>query len=485
MMTLDSVELAFGVTPIAMLLADSAGTIRLTNTEFDHLFGYGNGALSGQPIEVLLPEGFRAEHVSLRAAYAVLPAKRRMGAGRNVAGITASGEVLPLELALEPVTVNGAPMTIVTALDARAGMQNRERIRAIMDAASCTMLVVDDEGRIEFVNRAVTDLLGYTTQELMGQPVEMLIAPDLRRAHQVYRRSYASLGDSRAMARGRTITAQHRDGHAVAVEVALNRLDLDGAPRVVATLVDLSERIEAEQAMAARALELERLNADLSHFNRGVSHDLKAPLSSIAGLVSLCIEDLDAGDMDEVRDNLLRTQEIAERSVVDIEDLLRMSLAPEREIVWEETDVAAMVDQLWADIGTGVPGATITIALAGIGRFVTEPPALRGILRNLLSNAVKYRDHGKAGLAVQVSGALDGGGLRLEVSDNGIGIPADFLPDVFGLFKQLGDRGGSGIGLNLVKRNIERLSGEITVFSTLGEGTRFVVSLPGHQEQQE
>ena len=95
MMTLDSVELAFGVTPIAMLLADSAGTIRLTNTEFDHLFGYGNGALSGQPIEVLLPEGFRAEHVSLRAAYAVLPAKRRMGAGRNVAGITAAGPPPP------------------------------------------------------------------------------------------------------------------------------------------------------------------------------------------------------------------------------------------------------------------------------------------------------------------------------------------------------------------------------------------------------
>jgi PAS domain S-box-containing protein len=155
-MNLDVIGMAFGVSPIAMMLVAPDGRIRTCNAEFDALFGYGPGALTGAPVETLLPEHLRSGHVALRQAFNVIPAKRRMGAEREVKGVARDGTVLPLELALEPVVVDGGPHVIVVALDLRHRHAQRERISSVMDAASCTMVVVDAGGRIDFVNRAVT-----------------------------------------------------------------------------------------------------------------------------------------------------------------------------------------------------------------------------------------------------------------------------------------------------------------------------------------
>lgn len=483
MMTFDTVALAFGVTPVPMLLADGEGLVRLTNAEFDSLFGYEAGALVGQPVEVLLPRAMKEAHVGLREAFAVLPAKRRMGAGRTVAGVTRSGEALPLELALEPVTVDGTSMTIVTAVDARAQLRNRARIRAIMDAASCTMLVVDEEGRIEFVNQAVEALVGYRPEDLLGQTVEVLIPEQLRTAHRVYRRSFSSLGEGRAMARGRMVSALHRDGHAVAVEGVLNRVEVDGAPRVVVTLVDLTERVAAEQAMSARALELERLNADLWEFSRSISHDLKAPLVSVSGLLTLCVEDLEAGEHGELAATLARAKEIAENSAAEIEEVLRLTLAPGVEGPQVGVALRDMVAELWEHLAAGLSGVQLRPTVPSDLTLMTEAPVLRSILRNLLSNAIQFRDMSKPELEVRIGAREAGDHLELMIIDNGIGIPADFLPHIFDLFARRGDRGGSGVGLNLARRNVERLGGEIAVSSELGQGTEFIVSLPLNQEQ--
>nr|WP_281374863.1 PAS domain S-box protein [Sagittula marina] len=480
--TFDTVELAFELSPVAMLLVNSNGKICLTNRELDKLFGYDDGALIGRVIETLIPEGMREEHVVLRDAFAVLPAKRRMGVDRVINGLTATKTVLPIELGLEPVCLEDEAMVIVTALDLRARMAGKARIGAILDAASCAMLVVNGEGRIEFVNRAVTELLGYTPQELLGETVEMLVPPHLHSAHQVYRRSFASLADQRAMAPGRTVCGWHRDGYEVPVEGSLNQIEVDGARSVVVTLVDLSERIATEKLMAERARELERLNSDLEQFNRCVSHDLKAPLSSIAGLLSLCREDLVDGSFDDLDSTLTRAQAIAERSIGDIEELLRVALTAERGIQSAQVEVAALVTQLWEDLG-GRP-EELTLTLAHRVPFDTEVATFRSILRNLLSNALRYRDPSKPALQVEVSARQDNTFVDFLVTDNGLGIPEDFLPEVFGLFKRLGDQGGSGIGLNLVQRNVERLGGEITVTSVLGEGATFKVRLPVVREQE-
>ncbi|MGR3670950.1 sensor histidine kinase [Sagittula sp.] len=481
-MNLDVIGMAFGVSPIAMMLVAPDGRIRTCNAEFDALFGYGPGALTGAPVETLLPEHLRSGHVALRQAFNVIPAKRRMGAEREVKGVARDGTVLPLELALEPVVVDGGPHVIVVALDLRHRHAQRERISSVMDAASCTMVVVDAGGRIDFVNRAVTPLLGYTPEELLGRPVEDLVPEDLRVAHQVYRRSFALLPDVRAKGRSRTVTARHRDGHGVTVEATLDRIDLDGQTGVVATLVDLTERIETERALAARAHELERLNADLEQFSRGVSHDLKAPLASIAGLLSLCREDFAAGETADLGDNLARAAEIAEHSVSEIESVLLATMTTERGIARVPVDLGGLIRQLWRDLSGGAVSARLELELALPETVATEEATLRTVLRNLLSNALRYRDDMKAELVVQVTARQTGEHLRIIVSDNGIGILEAVLPEIFGLFRKHGDRGGSGIGLNLVQRSVERLGGRIVASSTEGQGTTFTLDLPIRME---
>ena len=101
---------------------------------------------------------------------------------------------------------------------------------------------------------------------------------------------------------------------------------------------------------------------------------------------------------------------------------------------------------------------------------------------DVLSNALRYRDDMKAELVVQVTARQTGEHLKIIVSDNGIGIPEAVLPEIFGLFRKHGDRGGSGIGLNLVQRSVERLGGRIAATSTEGEGTTFTLDLPIRME---
>ncbi|WP_040604046.1 PAS domain S-box protein [Sagittula stellata] len=481
-MNIDVVEMAFGVSPIAMMLVAPDGRIRTCNPEFEALFGYELGALNGVLVETLLPDHLRTGHVALRQAFNAMPAKRRMGAEREVKGVARDGAVLPLELALEPVVVDGGAHVIAVALDLRQRHAQRKRISSVMDAASCTMVVVDADGRIDFVNRAVTQLLGYTPDDLHGRQVEILVPEDLRVAHQVYRRSFALLPDAQAKRRVRTVTARHRDGHGVRVEATLDLIDLDGQMGVVATLVDLTERIETERALAARAHELERLNADLEQFTRGVSHDLKAPLASIAGLLSLCREDLACGETADLGENLARAAQIAEHSVSEIESVLLATMTTERGIAPVPVDLGFVVRQLWRDLNVGAASARLELQLAVPGSVATEEVTLKTVLRNLLSNAMRYRDDTKTELVVQVSARLADGQLRICVSDNGIGIPEEVLPEIFDLFRKHGDRGGSGIGLNLVQRSVERLGGSIGATSTEGQGTTFTLNLPMQME---
>ena len=159
---------AFALSPVPVLLASPDGRIRLVNDELATMFGYVASDLAGEPVERLLPEEHRAQHPMLRAAYQKLPARRRMGQGRDLEGLTRSGRRIPLELGLSPVEVDGEVWTLVTAVDTSARKRDDALARATLDAAASAMVMVDGTGSIVSVNPAALALFGYDEAELVA-----------------------------------------------------------------------------------------------------------------------------------------------------------------------------------------------------------------------------------------------------------------------------------------------------------------------------
>ena len=480
-----TLEFAFEICPVPMLLVDQAGTIVLTSEPFDQIFGYEPKELVGQAVEVLVPETAREQHAEVRAAFFRLPAKREMGRGRDLSGVAKDGRIFPLELGLNSVEVEGKCFALVTALDISHRKAMEARIQAVLDASASAVVLCDAEGAIVFANRAALLLFGYCFDELSGQPVEALIPDRHPIAHPVYRRSFMQKVETRPMGQGRRLYARARNGDEVPVEIALTPVETHEGNMVMCTMIDLSERVAAERAMEAKAGELEQLNLDLSRFANSASHDLKAPMSSLAGLIRLCLEDLKDGDLDEVRGNLREAEEISRRGIEKVESVLAIARVGNQTLEYQDMCVRDEIRATWRDLTASTEAAPeLTLDLRHRDPVRVEAQSLRTILENLLSNAARYVDADKAAPAVRVSSEIRSGALCMSVEDNGVGIDPENLPRLFRMFERLDQRSESGLGLALVRRQLDRLGGSIDVTSTPGEGTAFRFEIPIEAEEE-
>ncbi|MFK7942525.1 MAG: PAS domain S-box protein [Paracoccaceae bacterium] len=475
---IEKYKLAFDITPVPMMLAGSDGKIVLANSKFHELFEYEPEELIGLNVEDLVPEPIRDHHPDLRGAYHRVPTKRSMGAGRDLYGVTKFDKIIPLELGLEPVSEGRETMALVAALDIRQRKANEERMHQAMDAAASAMVMVNDRGVIVFVNLAASKLFGYDERDLLGKPVELLVPEEARRAHPVYIGSFMSDSSARSMGLGRDLFARRKDGTPIPVEIALTRVDSSDEKLVMSTIIDLSERVAAAEEVAQKAEELEALNIELSHFAYSASHDLKAPLSTITGLLSLCLEDLDANNVDEVRANIAKVAEISRRSASKVEGILSIARAGRDAVENVAVPLESTIEEIWLDLSGGNTDTQLMLELKHTEPVITELQTFMVIMENLLSNALTYRDQAKPEHIVRINSETEEGRVRITVSDNGVGIGEDDKKKVFRMFHRMEERSGDGLGLALVQKQIDRLGGSITVAGVAGHGANFSFTLP-------
>lgn len=481
-----ALELAFRICPMPMLLVDSNGKVAMSSEDFDRMFEFKPGELIGQLVDILVPHEMREAHPQLRQAFLRKPAKRDMGRGRDMSGVTKTGRVFPLELGLHPIKLDGEQFAIVAAIDISQRKAMEARIHAILNASASAIVLSDETGQIVFVNTVALGLFGYSSEELLGKSVECLVPERARTAHPVYRRSYMEKQEVRPMGLGNRLYAQTRSGAEVPIEIALTPVETQEGHLVMSTINNLTERVAAEREMEAKARELEQLNTDLSSFANSASHDLKAPLSSITGLLRLCLEDLEEGDLDEVAANLKEAAEISQRGAEKVENVLEIARASRQKLKRVAIDLNAEVLAIWRDLTASLNAAPeLLLELEHDDPVITEKPTLITILENLLSNAVRYGDPAKERHEIQVRTHTRDGALVITVADNGLGISEDNIARVFDMFERLDDRSGDGLGLSLVRKQVERLNGSIAVRSTEGDGAEFCVTLPIQQGEHE
>lgn len=444
----------------------------------------------GQPLESVLP--------------AEIAGKARTGVARALA--TSEAQTFEYELTVDGVTgtyearlvpIEGGDEVVVIVRDithrqaAEAALrESEERFRTSSEHAPIGMAIVGLDSVFLQVNRSLCEILGYSESQLVGKRLEAISHPeDLQANLEQTRRAIAGEIDSYRMDK-RFI---HADGHIVwgRLSVALVR-DAEGTPLyVIGQTEDVTEAVEANDLLERsaaelerRAAELERSNADLAQFAYAVSHDLSEPLRMISTYVNLFASRY-RGALDDEADEFINVLTGGvDRMQMMIRDLLSYSRAGTTDQTFELVNLNDVALEVLGNLADRIGETQAEIALGELPTVVGDSSQLRQVLQNLISNSLKFV---AAGVApdIRVEAEMSKSLWRISVRDNGIGIEPRFHSRVFIPFRRLHTQEqfpGTGVGLSIAKRIVERHGGTMWMESPADGGSEFVFTLPARLE---
>jgi PAS domain S-box-containing protein len=410
-----------------------------------------------------------------------------MGTGIELVARRKDGGEFPIEIMLSPlrssegVLVTAAIRDISTRrADEELMKRAEERYRGLLEAAPDAMVVVNQSGEIVLLNLQAEKQFGYSRDELIGRKVtdiipvgfaERLVADKLRSPQEAL---------AQVIGAGIELTALRRDGGEFPIEIMLSPLESADGILVTAAIRDISVRKAAETDLIGKIAELNRSNEELSQFAYIASHDLQEPLRMVSSYTQLLAQRY-VGKLDSDADEFIAfAVDGATRMQGLIQDLLAYS-----RIGTKQMDVIKVASQKALDIAL----KNLSTAIIDSDARVTNDPLpavqademqLVQLFQNLIGNAIKYRTAKTP--EVHVSALQKRGKWQFSVKDNGLGIDEQYYDRIFGMFQRLHNRtefSGTGIGLAICRKIVERNGGEISVTSKPGHGSTFRFSLEG------
>ncbi|GIW99125.1 MAG: hypothetical protein KatS3mg111_2458 [Pirellulaceae bacterium] len=257
--------------------------------------------------------------------------------------------------------------------------------------------------------------------------------------------------------------------------------------RMIGVHVDITEHVELEERLQRANSQLQesiaalsRKNEELNQFAYLASHDLQAPLRSIVGFAELMLDESAAAADGTAREYLDRIIRSAKRMRALIEDLLQLSRLESKQLEWQEVEVSQIVHELLQERAAELQQIGATVDVGPLPVVSGDPRQLRQLFQNLIDNAIKYRDLNRP-LEIRIHGEESPSEYRIAVVDNGLGIDEEYHEEIFKIFRRLhvhGDRPGTGIGLAICRKIVDRHGGKILVRSNNGSGTEFTIVLP-------
>jgi len=374
--------------------------------------------------------------------------------------------------------------------EAQARASAEKLFHDLLDAAPDAILEVDSNGRIVRANATADELFGYSSSELLNEPVERLIPEQARHVHAKHRAGYAAHPVKRAMGSNLDLYGLRKDGSRFPVDIVLSPFHIDGGETHTAAIVrDVTHRKEAESALKEARILAEAANTAKSEFLASMSHELRSPLNTIMGYTQLLAEET-AGPLTEKQRRFIghigKDSKHLLNLINDILDLSKIeagALELHKELCGLQsllTDALGMARPLAVERGVRLEHeAQLETEIWG------DPLRTKQVLLNLLSNAVKFTP---VGGTVTVLASQKGSQVAITVADTGIGIPPEQHTAIFDRFHQVGSttkgvREGTGLGLAITKTLVEQMGGRIWVESEVGQGSRFTFTLDGRTTQ--
>ncbi|MEX2561197.1 MAG: ATP-binding protein [Pirellulales bacterium] len=360
-------------------------------------------------------------------------------------------------------------------------LRNQTRIlQSVLDTAHDAFISIDGDSVILDWNPQAKLTFGWSREEVLGRSLPDTIIPHrYREAHWQGLRRFLETEQGPVLNRRLELAALHRSGREFPVELTIAPVRFGSGYRFNAFVHDITERKRSEQALAQRAEELARSNRDLEQFAYVASHDLQEPLRMVAGYVKLLAQryrgklDADAGEfIDYAVDGATRMQRL-------INDLLAYARLGNGGKPLQPTDCDAVLTEALSNLQAAIQETGAEVTHSTLPAVEADAGQLVLVFQNLLSNALKFR--GPEPPRVHVEAVREEPMWRFSVQDNGIGIEPRYFERIFLIFSRLHGRAeypGTGIGLAICKKIVQRHGGCIWLDSQPGRGATFYFTIP-------
>ncbi|HEY2830603.1 MAG TPA: ATP-binding protein [Thermoanaerobaculia bacterium] len=357
--------------------------------------------------------------------------------------------------------------------------------REILDTMADALFVIDADARIRVVNGAVTHLLGFKDADLLGRSIDTL---EVTQSEHTISRTLKDLARHRPIRDQERMLRQKNSEEPVAVSLSISSVsEADVQQGAVVIARDIRERKSAEAELHDAMRRLQQSNRELEDFAYVASHDLQEPLRKIQAFGDRLHAKYAPELPEQAQDYIARMQSAAKRMQVLINDLLAFSRVTTKAQPFVPVDLEHVAREVAHDLEIRMHEAAAHVEIGNLPAIDADPLQMRQLLQNLISNALKFHREGVPP-HVAISGRADGETAQLIVADNGIGFEEKYAERIFTMFERLHGRGtyeGTGIGLAICRKIVERHGGEIVARSAPDAGSTFTVTLPMHHEHNE
>jgi PAS domain S-box-containing protein len=465
--------------PDAMVVVNQSGEIVLLNVQAENQFGYRRDELVGQQVTNIIPEGFAERIIADGTRTAAEALAQQIGTGIELNGFRKDGSTFPIEIMLSPLESAEGILVTAAIRDISVRKESEARYRGLLEAAPDAMVVVNQSGKIVLLNVQAEKQFGYRRDELVGQPVKNIIPEGFE--ERLIADSLRSDEDALAQQIGMGIElyGHRKDGSGFPIEIMLSPLTSAEGILVTAAIRDITARKRSEAQLVQKVEELKRSNEELEQFAYIASHDLQEPLRMVASYTQLLSRKY-KGKLDSDADDYIAfAVDGASRMQRLIKDLLEFSRVGTKGKDLAPTSGEDCLKQALRNLRGAVDDSSAAITHDLLPTVYADETQLVQLFQNLVGNAIKYQQGNVPAIHIA---AFKNRSKRWEFSirDNGLGIEEQYFERIFGMFQRLHKReefAGTGIGLAICKKIVERHGGTISVQSVLGAGSTFYFDL--------
>jgi PAS domain S-box-containing protein len=455
------------------------GIITTWNAGAERMFGYTAEEMIGQSILRLIPPEMHDEETRIL---------ERIKAGQRIehyetVRLTKEGQSLPVSLTISPIRdtrgrIVGASKIARDISEQKHLSELQERMAAIVESSDDAIISKDLNGIIRSWNPGAERIFGYTEEEIVGQHISTIAAPDrLDEIPSILER----------ISRGERVDhyetkRKTKDGKILTVSLTVSPIrdaagNVIGASKVAR---DVTEQVRQDHALREANAALSRANADLQQFADSASHDLQEPLRMVAAYSDL-LQKRFGGQLGPTGEDYIRH---TVQGAMQMEALLRdlrtyTQVSMHEHEPREDVDADKVLGKALANLEMTIKESGATIGRTALPSIRMHEFQLQQLFQNLIRNAIRYR--GIELPRINIAATRRDKEWLISVRDNGIGIAPEFQEQVFGIFKRLNKRAnypGTGMGLAICQRIIERTGGRIWVESQLGRGSTFFFTVP-------
>ncbi len=362
-------------------------------------------------------------------------------------------------------------------IDFASGLfQDDITVHTLIESFAEAFLVIDEEARVILTNQRFLDLFGYQKEEVVGQPLDIILPERFRKAHAIHVREYFKEPHVRPMGKGLELRGEKKSGEEFPVEVSISYLETQTVKMGLAFITDITARSQAEKS-------LQKQNKALSAFAQTVAHDLKSLITAITGFSDLLEEQFEDLSADDRQQALGMVKEAGYKMNDIVSELLLLAKLRREEVVLEPMDFNGAVSEALKRLQWKVDSSKADIVLAGNNTpIMGYQPWIEEVVYNLISNAIS---HGGSNLTVTVSAEpADEDKVRFRIVDNGNGMTDEQLRLLLEQPEDLPYNWvkGHGLGLTIVREILEKLGSALEVFCEENNGCTFSFLLPRQPE---